>query len=176
MTSWTRRTDDGTYGLVIEEPALCGLDRMCGDAGDIETGGVLVGWYSADLAVAVVREATPPPSDSRQGRSWFNRGVAGLRDMLRRRWRSKERSYYLGEWHYHPSQHVEPSSVDIEQMYTIREDPNYRCEEPLLVIFGRVGEGDERTARAFIFPRSVPHKELIRLPIKAMKPAGFGGG
>jgi integrative and conjugative element protein (TIGR02256 family) len=168
MTTWLGRTLDGTYGLLIEEQVLRDLDGMCRDAGTVETGGVLVGRYSEDLAVAIVREATPPPLDSERGASWFNRGVAGLRDKLRRRWESQVRSYYLGEWHYHPSVHVEPSATDIGQMFTIRDDSNYHCTEPVVVIFGQSGDGDERPVRAFVFPRSSAYAEIVRLPTNSI--------
>src|SRR4051794_5631493 len=99
MKGWYGWTRDGAYGLRIEASALREVDRMCCAARSIETGGILVGRYSPDLSVAIVREATPPPSDSLQGRSWFNRGIAGLREMLAQRWGAKERTHYLGEWH-----------------------------------------------------------------------------
>lgn len=162
MSAWTGRTSDGTYGLVIEEPALRELDRMCSAAGNIETGGVLIGRYSADLAVAIVQEATPPPADSRQGPSWFNRGVTGLREMLRRRWRSKERTYYLGEWHFHPASRVVPSTDDFTQMVQISHADEYRCREPLLVIFGASkGKEGQRDVRAFVFPAGVSPVEIF---------------
>lgn len=164
MTSWAARTNDGSYGLVIETDALRELDRMCAEAGDIETGGVLVGQYSTNLATAIVLEVTAPPSDSRQGPSWFNRGVSGLREMLHRRWRSKERRYYVGEWHFHPSTDIEPSSHDIAQMYKIRGDLKYHCSEPVLLIFGRLGDGHKRAARAFVFPHGDRYMELVPLP------------
>ena len=175
MTGWSGRTSDGSYGLLIDELALRELDRMCRDAGATETGGILVGLYSADLGVAVVREATPPPSDSRRGPSWFDRGVAGLRDMLSRRWHSAARNYYLGEWHYHPAAQVEPSAADIEQMYRIRDNPNYRCAEPVMVIFGTVAVDEERAARAFVFPPSQPHQEFMLMPDAAPAADGLRG-
>src|SRR5208283_3659858 len=103
----------------LQAPALSALDRLCREAGSVETGGILIGRYSDDLAVAIVCEATPPPSDSRRGRSWFVRGVSGLRDMLGKKWRATERTYYVGEWHYHPVAHVEPSLDDFNQMLEI---------------------------------------------------------
>ncbi len=164
MSSWSAQTTDGSYGLIIEAGALRDLDRMCAAAGDIETGGVLVGRYSADLTTAIVMEATPPPSDSRQGPFWFDRGVAGLREMLRRRWRSKERTYYVGEWHFHPTAHIAPSEEDVAQMYRICHDPNYHCTEPVLLILGRLSDGQERAARAFVFPGGERYLELVQLP------------
>jgi hypothetical protein len=86
--------------------------------------------------MAIVYEVTPPPTDSRRGRTWFNRGVAGLRDMLARRWRAKHRTHYLGEWHCHPASIIVPSAEDFSQMVTIAKADEYKCREPLLVILG----------------------------------------
>lgn len=164
MSSLLARTTDGRFGLIIEARTLYDLDRMCTAAGVIETGGVLVGRYSEDLTTAITTEATPPPSDSRLGPSWFIRGVAGIREMLRRRWCSKERTYYIGEWHFHPAVHVEPSEVDVAQLYRICREPNYHCAEPVLLILGRLSDGQERAARAFVFPRGERYMELVQLP------------
>jgi len=150
------------YGLLIEEQVLRDLDGMCRDARGVETGGILVGRYSENLAVAIAREATPPPLDSQRGPSWFNRGIAGLRDKLRRRWGSKERTYYLGEWHYHPSAHLQPSATDIGQMFTIRDDSNYHCTAPVMVICGESADGAERSLRAFVFARSSALAEIVQ--------------
>lgn len=169
MTTWFGRTLDGMYGLLIEEQVLRDVDRMCRDAGSVETGGILVGRYSEDLEVAIAREVTPPPLDSQRGATWFNRGIAGLRDKLRRRWSSKERTYYLGEWHYHPSVGLEPSATDIGQMFTIRDDSNYHCTAPVMVIFGQSADGDDRPIRAFVFARSNAIAEIMQLPNKSMQ-------
>ena len=39
--------------------------------------------------------------------------------MLQARWRAKERTFYIGEWHFHPVNHVEPSSEDFGQIIKI---------------------------------------------------------
>ena len=134
--TWEGLTPDSAYGLRIESAALRELGRMCGAAGSVETGGILVGRYSPDLAVAIVREATLPPPDSRRGRSWFNRGVAGLREMLAQRWRAKDRTHYLGEWHFHPAGAPNPSGPDIRAMQKLALDEAYNCPSPILLILG----------------------------------------
>lgn len=171
MMLWEGRTSDGTYGLRIEASALRHLQRMCRDAGLVETGGVLVGRYSADLAVAVVREATPPPSDSRRGRSRFDRGVAGLREMLARRWRSKDRTYYLGEWHFHPAPFIVPSADDFSQMIQIAHAAEYKCREPLLVIFGASNHKGAPALRAFVCPAGRAPMELFPSTMVRRSPA-----
>jgi hypothetical protein len=126
----------------------------------METGGILVGRYTADELTAVVSEALPPPKDSAHGRSWFHRGVAGLRGLLVKRWESQVHTYYIGEWHYHPANVVEPSGDDLAQMYGINADPRYRCRQPVMLIVGQARNGDERPVRAFVFPRGQSHIEF----------------
>jgi integrative and conjugative element protein (TIGR02256 family) len=165
MTTWNGWTLDGSYGLRIERIAMRELDRMCRDTGDTETGGILVGVYSPDRAVAIVREATAPPSDSRRGHSWFKRGVEGLRELLAHRWRATNRTHYLGEWHFHPAQVVVPSSRDFSQMVQIAHATDYHCKEPVLVILGFTEHSGARPLRAFVCPMGETPKEI--LPMKS---------
>jgi hypothetical protein len=78
------RPVDGIFGIVIEPKVIRQIDRLCIAAGDSETGGILIGRYTEDRSTAIIAEATPPPPDSRQGHSWFVRGVAGLAELLLR--------------------------------------------------------------------------------------------
>jgi integrative and conjugative element protein (TIGR02256 family) len=160
MKTWKGRTADGTFGVELQDSVLGALDRYCHDAGSVETGGILIGRYSDDLALAIVREATPPPKDSTRGRSWFVRGVSGLREMLGKRWSAKERTFYIGEWHFHPANHVEPSSDDFAQMIEISEAREYDCKEPLLLILGATKHGGQRIFRAFVCLAEVEPMEL----------------
>jgi integrative and conjugative element protein (TIGR02256 family) len=161
VTDWKGQTLDGAFALELPVLVLRTLDRHRREAGSSETGGILVGRYSDDLSVATVCEATAPPSDSRLGRSWFVRGVNGLRDMLSKRWRAKERTYYLGEWHFHPVKHVEPSSEDFEQMREIGRAKEYDCKEPLLLILGAGTREGDRSFRAFVCPLEREPLELL---------------
>lgn len=163
MTDWSGRTVDGTFAVQFQATVFRALDRHCRDAGSSETGGILIGHHSEDLSVAIVREATPPPSDSRRGRSWFVRGVNGLRDMLGKRWRAKDRTHYLGEWHFHPVVHVEPSGDDFAQMVEISRAKEYDCKEPLLLILGAGQHQGRRSFRAFVCPAEGAPSELLPL-------------
>jgi integrative and conjugative element protein (TIGR02256 family) len=161
-SSWKGTTEDGRFSAEFEAHVLGALDYYCRKAGSSETGGILVGRYSDDLSLAIVREATPPPSDSKRGRSWFVRGVSGLRDMLTMRWRATERSFYVGEWHFHPVDQVDPSRDDFSQMVEISHDRNYACKEPLLLILGAAGRDGHRVFRAFVCPADGGPIELHR--------------
>lgn len=160
MMSWRGKTGEGTFAVEVRASVLSALDRYCRDAGSSETGGILVGLYSDDLSLAIVSEATPPPTDSRRGRSWFVRGVNGLREMLGQRWRAKERNFYIGEWHFHPATHVEPSGDDFAQMLEISHAREYDCKEPLLLILGAGKHEGHRDFRAFVCPAGASPREL----------------
>jgi len=99
-----------------------------------ETGGVLIGSYSSDLSTAVVARATAPPSDSRAGATWFERGTAGMDKLLEDAWTTG--LHYLGEWHYHPGGAPTASCGDRAQMRKIASDKEARCTTPILVILG----------------------------------------
>lgn len=161
MKTWEGRTADGTFAVELQASVLGALDRYCRGAGSVETGGILIGSYSDDFTLAIVREATPPPTDSKQGRFWFVRGVSGLREILGKRWQANERTFYIGEWHFHPANHVEPSSDDFAQMIEISRDREYDCKEPLLLILGGSKHEGQRIFRMFVCPTKEAPKEFL---------------
>ena len=153
-------TECRTYALRVTAASWQHMNSECDKSGAVETGGILVGYYTGDGSTAIVTEALPPPSDSTSGRNWFRRGIAGLRGLLLKRWKSQVRTYYIGEWHYHPASIVEPSGDDVTQMCGIKSDPRYRCKKPIMLIVGHARVGDERPARAFVFPHGERYIEF----------------
>ncbi len=150
------------YTLRLTSASWQQMERESDRSGAIETGGILVGYYTNDKSTAIVTEALLPPKDSARGRSWFHRGIAGLSGLLTKRWDSRVRTYYIGEWHYHPASTVDPSNDDLAQMYRINIDPQYYCREPIMLIVGQSRFREERAVRAFIFPQGKQYIELIR--------------
>lgn len=118
----------------LTAPALEVIRKQALGSGNEETGGILIGSYQDDGNVAVVTSATERPSDSISGKTWFQRGVRGLKELLRDRWRRGE--HYLGEWHSHPGGPPDPSGSDFREMRSISIDSSYRCNRPLLIIAG----------------------------------------
>lgn len=139
VRDFTFRTPDRRFGLALSKERLSEILAFCRSAGERETGGLLIGRYSDLRDRAIVSQVTGPARDSTSGRTWFHRGVAGLQDLLFRRWRQQE--YYLGEWHSHPRADPIPSGTDGRQMSSIAQSPGYHCPEPILVIVG----GDARS-------------------------------
>lgn len=127
---------------------------LCEKAGKLETGGVLVGRYNKGLDEAVVTSVLPPPPDSRFGRRWFVRGISGLAEVFRAKWRRGE--YYLGEWHFHPGGYPDASDDDESEAFDLARAPSYHCPEVVLVIVARRGDIWELSARVFERGGSVP--------------------
>jgi integrative and conjugative element protein (TIGR02256 family) len=169
---WTGKAGSGRYRISIRDAALASMDRFCTSSAHLETGGILLGHYADDGVVAVVEEATAPPNDSGRGGSWFRRGVAGLREELARRWRQPKRTFYVGEWHFHPAATIVPSPQDFAQMKDIAASSRYQCREPLLVIVGGEMIAGRRSLRAFVCPVGEPPLEFESAPprLSAEKP------
>jgi integrative and conjugative element protein (TIGR02256 family) len=137
--------------------------RWCDQSEMIETGGILVGYYTDTLDSAIVIDASGPPPDSRRGRGWFVRGICGLQQWLHGLWQSG--GFYLGEWHFHPSTDPRPSPMDEEQLLKIAMSEKYHCPEPILLIVAINGEGGYQT-QLCVFPRG---KACIELePVEPM--------
>jgi integrative and conjugative element protein (TIGR02256 family) len=144
------RSRDGRFGVAVEQQHIQQLVRWCVEAGERETGGILIGRYSDRLDLAVVSQVSGPPPDSRGGRSFFERGTRGLQRLLDRVWHRRA-EYYLGEWHFHPSSEAIPSGIDRDQMAATARSPSFRCPEPILLIVG--GQPSASWAiRAFVYP------------------------
>jgi integrative and conjugative element protein (TIGR02256 family) len=151
VTLWATPNDE--YGLQVSTTAWEQIECECAQIESFETGGILLGSYTPDRSTAIITEASAPPQDSRRGSNWFHRGVSGLRELLNLRWNQAWHTYYVGEWHFHPSAHVAPSADDLSQMQAISIDTKYHCREPILLIIGRSTVHQGRPVRAFVFPR-----------------------
>lgn len=141
----------GRYTVSFSESTIEAMLNWCKEANGMETGGILLGRYSADLKCAEISRAIGPTSDSSSGQTWFVRGIRKLNRLLCRLW-TLRKDYYLGEWHYHPNASPTPSNLDISQLETIARCRKYKCPEPILVIVGGDPQG-HWTMSVTIFPR-----------------------
>lgn len=163
-TTLAFRSSDRRYGLDIPPGIYSRILELCVVSGTSETGGILIGRYSADRDVATVTEVTGPPQDSIRGGCHFTRGVRGLQSLLNRLWHRKQ--YYLGEWHYHPFAASIPSSTDHEQMKSFAANSSMKCPEPVLLLIGGDPNKDWHEA-AFVFPKG---RDAIMMPEVNGKP------
>lgn len=128
---WSR---DNRLGVRLSTSELDQMLKICEKAFPKETGGLLIGHYTSSLDCAIITKIYGPPDDSRAGRTWFSRGVQGLKAILSNYW--KEGDYYLGEWHAHPRGASTPSETDRSQMNLIARTKDFECREPLLILVG----------------------------------------
>lgn len=140
--------NNGTITLAIPAALTKQIRSLALASRPNETGGILIGRYSADLTVATVVQVTRPPRDSRSGPTWFTRGTYGLNRLLERAWR--DGLHYLGEWHYHPEGLPEPSATDRAQMSAITCEAKMQCATPVLLILGDADAGRQIAAYVHI--------------------------
>lgn len=157
---WQARwTADCRFGVRIPAGCLNRILELCQRADQVETGGIIVGRYVGRSHCAEVTAVSDAPRDSKHSVSQFLRGIRGLQRWLNRLW-SKNGTYYLGEWHYHPYVAPAPSSIDINEVRSISGSADYNCPEPLLVIVG----GDPKanwTMRVFLWSKETRLIELL---------------
>ncbi len=127
--------------VVVPDLLVKDMIALCKSSGSRETGGILIGKYGDNGTSAEVVEVTGPPPNSKSTHCRFRRGTHGLKDLLQARWDSVPRTYYLGEWHFHPLNVPNPSYQDKSQMKDIAVDPSYRCSHPILIILCPTKDG-----------------------------------
>jgi len=152
------QSEDMSFGLQIPRIELNSMYKMC-LASSNETGGVLIGYYSADLSWAKVTKATAPPTGSIRRAFTFVREGKSLTRLLDKYWKKKQ--YYLGEWHFHPNASAEPSSTDRNTMHKLASTASLHCPEPILFIIG--GSSSKWTFYCSVF---VEKKEIRLFPLE----------
>lgn len=145
--------------VAIAESVLDEMLAAASAAGDRETGGILIGRY-VGTDRGEVDHATAAPAGSRRGRTWFERGTAGLEALLQGHWNADVRRYYVGEWHFHPAFDGTPSNQDIVQMQEIATAERYRCRQPIMIIVAFDADHGW-LVRVFLFPPDSGAVELL---------------
>lgn len=151
---------DGRFRIALPDMAVETMLAQARTAGVNETGGILIGQYSVDHQTALITRAEPPPTDSRAGPTWFERGVTGVKEILHRMWRAPQQTFYLGEWHFHPFAHAGASGTDDHTMKCVDLRHGFACHEPILLILG----GDPAASyhvNAYVFPNTTTRIQLI---------------
>ena len=102
---------------------------------DFESGGLLLGYVRGNHFD--VRYITTPYEKDIQARCYFERKdkkhIRIMRKYLRE---SREEICYLGEWHTHPEDYPNPSSIDTSEWSVIRSKREYSV---VFLIIGRKG-------------------------------------
>ena len=152
---------NSALGVSISQDHIETMANHVAKSFPLETGGIIVGYYTEDLSQAVICLITGPPPDSVHGRYTFKRGTKGLKEILKNA--QSEKQFYLGEWHLHPNGTTEPSCQDVNQMKDIAGSKAYNCPEPIMIIIA--GNAIKYEIGVFLAKRK-PSKiyELVRSP------------
>lgn len=153
MNNLIFKNENYPYTVNLKREVYDEMIYYSGKANPNETGGVLIGYYSADQITASILHITPPPRHSTHQKYSFHRSSTGLKKILDSMW--DQGQYYLGEWHYHPNASAEPSNTDLKQMVVISKNKNLKCPEPILIIVGGSSKGWEISASVFTNERCV---------------------
>lgn len=121
--------------------AYATIENACLAAGELETGGLLVGrrtWFEGKPFIAVVH-ATGPGQQALHHAISFSPDTQYIQRELDRicedyRQRLGVRVNYVGEWHKHPPGYATLSSSDLMQAQAILQDPDYNLEWTELVL------------------------------------------
>ena len=112
------------------------VGALAAELAPLETGGLVLGRYTAGRTVLTVTALLPPPPDSLHGRTNFVRGVVGLREAVHYA-RSEDATVYVaGEWHTHPGGAPTPSGPDHRHMKGFAWRGLFGCRSPMLLIVG----------------------------------------
>lgn len=124
--------------LVVGWLARGALNEMLREAESrdpLETGGVLLGYWTVDDSHVVITHATGPGPDARHGRTTFRPDTSFQERVVAEIYAgSGRRVTYLGDWHTHPGGSVELSAVDKRTLHGIAKAPEARTEKPIMAV------------------------------------------
>jgi len=103
-----------------------------------ETGGVLLGYESADAAAVVITDLVDAgPGAKRKPSEFLPDGYWQEQEIARIYTESGRRSTYLGDWHSHPAGVAAPSRKDDRTAQKISAHVDARARSPLMVIVAK---------------------------------------
>lgn len=110
------------------------IKQESAESGDVETGGVLVGYRNAGDEYVIVKASKPGPNAVRTKTRFEKDEEYCQKQLLDAFNELGEKGLYLGEWHYHPSGGNQPSGLDIKSLTEIAAQENYRIDKPIMII------------------------------------------
>jgi integrative and conjugative element protein (TIGR02256 family) len=120
--------------ISIYKSVLDFIKQVSTEAGELETGGVLIGHKINNVEYVIVRASKPGPNAIRT-QTKFEKDTDYCQKKLIDSFKELgEQGLYLGEWHYHPSGSNEPSGIDIKSLTEIATQENYRIDKPIMII------------------------------------------
>ena len=107
-----------------------------------ETGGVVLGYETADADASVITHLIGSGPKATRSRSEFvPDGRWQEREIARIYRESNRRATYLGDWHSHPAGVAAPSRKDQRTAATIAAHSEARAPRPLMLIVAKANDG-----------------------------------
>lgn len=100
-----------------------------------EFGGFLIGYYSESQNHLTITD-TILPNKYKGTPYMFERDAIGAESKLKQFYTEDPKKYYVGEWHTHPNNLAIPSTIDIQAVKSIADDPEVSIKNPALLIIG----------------------------------------
>lgn len=102
-----------------------------------ESGGILLGTKILSRNEYVVTEVTTPTPNDKQGRFFFLRNQKTAQKRVTEVWNASNGvTNYLGEWHTHPQQTPQPSSIDLQLIQRVINEKTPVFPTVFLLILG----------------------------------------
>ena len=99
----------------------------------LETGGLLLGWWTGADA-ALVTDVIGPGPDALHAATQFEPDTGWQRTALAEAWTQHPGIEYLGDWHTHPNGTPKFSALDRAALATIAAHPAARAPRPWMAV------------------------------------------
>jgi len=123
--------------VYIPKEVLDFMRQESAESGDVETGGVLIGFRKGGDEYVIVRASKAGPNAIRTKTRFERDEEYCQKELLDAFNELGEKGLYLGEWHFHPSGGNQPSGLDIKSLTEIAAQDNYRIDKPIMIILSR---------------------------------------
>jgi len=120
--------------VYILKEVLDFMRQESAESGDVEMGGVLIGFRKGGDEYVIVRASKAGPNATRTKTRFEKDEEYCQKELLDAFNELGEKGLYLGEWHFHPSGGNEPSGLDIKSLTEIAAQDNYRIDKPIMII------------------------------------------
>ncbi|MDD5259590.1 MAG: ThiF family adenylyltransferase [bacterium] len=126
--------------ISILEEAYVFIKKESKESGEIETGGVIIGYKNHNGDYVAVKCTGPGPKAKRT-KTMFIRDVEFCQAEIERSAKELfDKGAYIGEWHYHPTGSNKPSAQDIKSLTEIAQQKEYLIDNPISIIISPENE------------------------------------
>ena len=148
------------YTLSLPTSVLATMRQETELEGELETGGVLVGWDDGQGTITIKAASRPGPNAIKKP-TRFEKDVDFCQRFIDDRYWG-EGWVYVGEWHYHPEGSNKPSAQDLDSLSRIAQQKEYMTTAPIMAILDNTGQASCSVHPAgsiyhFVVPQLLPN-------------------